>query len=80
MAASEPGKGRFIMHRETLNDYIGQTVTVTFFDGTGAFGKLCFSDELCEKNHWVPKGYYYIPGERGNLYFRASHVKKLRIF
>lgn len=68
------------MRRETLNEYIGDTVTVTFNDGTGAFGKLCFSDELYAKNNWVPKGYYYIPGKSGNLYFRASYVKKLRIF
>lgn len=68
------------MRRETLNDYIGQTVTVTFYDGTGAFGKLCFSDECSEKNNWVRKGDYYIPGRTGNVCFKAYHVKKLRVF
>ena len=69
------------MRRETLNEYIGDTVTVTFNDGTGAFGKLCFSDEFSAKNDWVEAGYYYI---RVNAFkkecFKASHVKKLRIF
>ena len=69
------------MRRETLNEYLGDTVTVTFFDGTGAFGKLCFSDELCEKNSWVPAEYYYIQKNGGVVIcFKASHVKKLRIF
>lgn len=67
------------MRRENLNKYIGETVTVTFFDGTGAFGKLCFSDEFSEKNHWVRAGFYYILAET-EICFRASHVKKLRIF
>ena len=69
------------MRRETLNKYLGDTVTVTFFDGTGAFGKLCFSDELSEKNNWVPEKYYYIQKNGGIVIcFKASHVKKLRIF
>lgn len=71
----------YIMRRETLNEYIGDTVTVTLFDDTGAFGKLCFSDELCEKNNWVKAGYYYIRANGGVVMcFKASHVKKLRIF
>ena len=69
------------MRRETLNEYIGDTVTVTFNDGTGAFGKLCFSDDLCAKNNWVPAGNYYIwANEIVVMCFKASHVKKLRIF
>lgn len=69
------------MRREILNEYIGDTVTVTFNDGTGAFGKLCFSDEFCEKNNWIEAGYYYIRVDRFKTRcFKASHVKKLRIF
>lgn len=70
------------MRRENLNKYIGDTVTITFFDGTGAFGKLCFSDEYSEENDWIKAGYYYIRvnGFKIIMVFKASDVKKLRIF
>lgn len=70
------------MRRETLNEYIGDIITITLNDGTEAFGKLCFSDEYSAENDWIMPGYYYIRvnGSKIIMPFKYSDVKKLRIF
>lgn len=62
------------MKREILNQFLGNNVTITLFDGDVVSGKLEFIAEFCQEQGWRKPGYYAI----GNLDFRASHVKKLR--
>ena len=62
------------MKKEKLNEYIGDIVSLQFYDGETAMGKLEFVPCYSAKYGFRHSGFYYI----GNCGFKATHVKKLK--
>jgi hypothetical protein len=72
------------MKRVDLEKYLGKRVNLIFFDDQSISGILCStSDKRVSKEMERErlKNYYFLVQEniyeKGNLYFKCSHVKKL---
>ena len=61
------------MKREKLNEYIGQNVRITFFDGDVREGTLGYTPEFSSKYGYRKPKCYTI----GNLDFKLSHVTSI---
>ena len=59
--------------KDYLMSLVGNTLTLTLFDGTVLRGKLNYCDSFCSKHGYRQPKYFYI----GNMSFKVSHVKKI---
>lgn len=63
------------MKRELLNEYIGDIVSITFYDGRVKEGKLEYITGFSAAQRWRKVGYFAVDDQL----FKCSHVKKLRL-
>lgn len=63
------------MKRELLNEYIGDIVSITFYDDRVKEGKLEYITEFSAAQRWRKVGYFAIDDQL----FKCSHVKKLKL-
>lgn len=61
------------MTKAQLNQYLGQKVRITFFDGDVKEGILGFTKEFSYQYRYRKPNYYTIQ----NVVFLVSHIKKL---
>ncbi len=64
------------MNKQTLNNYIGKRVEISFSDGDVLRGTLGIGMGLGNRLYNDDKSYYNLP--ENNLTFRAYHVKKIK--
>lgn len=67
------------MKRSELEQYLGKTVTITFFDNdiiTGVLHKTGEKQFKYDPNLYIPKNCYFLLLQ--SVIFKCSHVKKLK--
>lgn len=68
------------MKRQTLELYLGESVTISLYDGDKYSGILHKTGEESYKNNlnlYLPKNYYFVVNKAISPIFRCSHVYKL---
>ena len=72
------------MKKAELEKYLGKRVNLILFDEDSISGILCSTSDkrLSKEEPWmIPKNSYFLVKEsiyeKGNIFFKCSHVKKL---